>query len=60
LPFGPHTASTSAFIIAAITCNPVPTAIASRPSCTSTANSAIAIDTTSASTGAIALVAFFW
>jgi hypothetical protein len=33
LPFGPHDASTSAFIIAAITCSPVPTASASRPSC---------------------------
>ena len=60
LPRGPHTASTSAFIIAAITCNPVPTAIASRPSCTSPASSAIAIDTASGNTGVIALVVFFW
>ena len=55
LPFGPHTASTSAFIIAAITCSPVPTAIASRPSCTSPASSAIATDTASGSTGVVAL-----
>jgi len=60
LPRGPHTASTSAFIIAAITCSPVPTAIASKPSCTSPASSAIAIDTASGSTGGVALAAFFW
>jgi len=59
-PFGPHTASTSAFIIAAITCKPVPTAIASRPSCTSPANSASTTDTASGSTGVVALVACFW
>ncbi len=60
LPRGPQTASTSAFIIAAITCSPVPTAIASRPSCTSPASSAIATLTASGSTGAVALTAVFW
>ncbi len=59
-PFGPHTASTSAFIIAAITCSPVPTAIASRPSRTSTASSANTTLTASGSTGVLAVVAFFW
>jgi len=49
----------SAFIIAAITCNPAPTATASRPSCTSAASSAIATDTASGRTGVAALVAFF-
>ena len=60
LPFGPHTTSTSAFIIAAITCSPVPTAIASRPSCTSPASSAIATLTDSGSTRVVALAALFW
>jgi hypothetical protein len=60
LPRGPHTASTSALIIAVITCNPVPTAIASRPSCTSPANSANAMLTASGGTGTVALAALFW
>jgi hypothetical protein len=52
LPFGPHSALTSAAIIAAITCRPAPTAIASRPSRTSAAISSIATLTTSGTTGA--------
>jgi hypothetical protein len=47
LPFGPHTATTSASIIASITCSPAPTAIASSPSRTSATMSPIATDTTS-------------
>jgi hypothetical protein len=46
-PRGPHNASTSAAIIAVITCRPAPTAIASSPSRTSTAISLIATLTTS-------------
>ncbi|PZS17198.1 MAG: hypothetical protein DLM57_08955 [Pseudonocardiales bacterium] len=57
---GPHTASTSAFIIAAITCNPVPTAMASRPSSTSPASSAITTLTGTGNTGIVAVPAFFW
>jgi hypothetical protein len=56
-PFGPHAAATSAFIIAAITCGPVPTAIASRPSCTSPVSSAIVTLTASGSTGVVAVPA---
>ena len=55
----PAHASTSAFIIAAITCSPAPTVIASRPSCTSPANSAIATLTDSG-TRDVALTALFW
>ena len=40
LPLGPHTAVTSASIIAAITCSPVPTASASSPSLQPSASSA--------------------
>jgi len=63
LPRGPHTASISAFSIAVITCSPVPTAITSRPSCTSPASSAIATLTASGSTGntgVVAVASFFW
>src|SRR4051794_2015955 len=48
-PLGPHTASTSASIIACITCRPAPTARASRPSRTSTAISPTATCTRSGS-----------
>jgi hypothetical protein len=53
MPRGPHNASTSPAIIAAITCSPAPTAIASRPSLTSAAISCIATLTTSGTTGTI-------
>ena len=67
LPCGPHSASTSAAIIAAITCRPAPTAIASSPSRTSAAISPIATLTTSGTTGVAAAspvvlvrAVFFW
>jgi len=47
LPRGPHSAATSAAIIAAITCRPASTAMANRPSRTSAAISPIATPTTS-------------
>ena len=65
LPRGPHKASTSAAIIAASTCKPVPTAMASRPSRTSAAISLIATVTSSGNTGTIPVLVlvpavFFW
>jgi len=60
LPFGPHTTATSAFIIAVITCSPVPTAIASSPSCTSAASSAIATVTDSGTASPVAAASFIW
>jgi len=59
-PFGPHTAVTSASIIAAITCNPAPTAKASSPSRTSPASSANATLTRSGTTGAHGPMSVFW
>ena len=66
-PLGPHSASTSAAIIAAITCKPAPTASASKPSRTSAAISLIATLTTSGTlTGpgdlsvVLVVAVFFW
>jgi len=68
LPRGPHNASTSAAIIAAITCSPAPTARASSPSRTSAAISSITTLTTSGTTGTgtsprtltLVRAVFFW
>ena len=59
-PLGPHTAVTSASIIAAITCSPAPTARASSPSRTSPANSANATLTCSGTAGAYVSISVFW
>ena len=59
-PFGPHTATTSAAIIAAITCNPAPTARANSPSRTSPAISPNAMLTCSGTACAPASVVSFW
>ncbi len=60
LPFGPHAAATSASIIAAITCSPVPTAIASRPSRTSATISPSATVTASGTASAVAAASIVW
>jgi hypothetical protein len=60
LPFGPHATLTSSFIIAVITCNPVPTAIASSPSRTSATISPSATDTASGTARAVAATSIVW
>jgi len=63
---GPHSASTSAAIIAAITCKPAPTASASKPSRTSGEISLIATITSGTLTGpgdlsvVLVVAVFFW
>jgi len=53
LPFSPHATVTSSLIIAAITCSPAQTAIASRPSRTSAITSLIATVTEAGAPGAV-------
>jgi integrase/recombinase XerD len=59
-PLIPHAAVTSASIIAVITCSPVPTASASRPSRTSPTNSASATLTRSGTAGWLVSNLSFW
>jgi hypothetical protein len=54
-PHGPQTAVTSASINCCITCRPAPTASASKPSCMSSAISAIATVTDSGTATSVAL-----
>ncbi len=59
-PLGPHTAVTSASMSAAITCNPVPTARASRPSRSSPASSPSATLTCSGAAAWLVSISSFW
>ena len=60
LPFGPHAAITSSAIIVTITCSPVPTAIANRPSRTSAITSPIATVTVDGHPSAVAAASIVW
>ena len=57
---GPHTAVTAASMIAAISCRPVPTARANRPSRISPANSPSATLTVSGTAGWLVSISCFW